>query len=100
MRSAGAGLVGNASAPTLLGCAARNGEEGHMPRALLVDDDANSLEALAELINQEGFTTSTASTLGEARQLMEEITPAVVLTDLMLPDGSGLELVEISGTIG
>jgi DNA-binding NtrC family response regulator len=71
-----------------------------MPRALLVDDDANSLEALAELINQEGFTTSTASTLGEARQLMDEITPAVVLTDLMLPDGSGLELVEISGTIG
>ena len=71
-----------------------------MPRALLVDDDATSLDALAELIDREGFTTSTATTLGEARQLMDDVTPAVVLTDLMLPDGSGLELVEMAGTIG
>src|SRR5262245_29932143 len=71
-----------------------------MPRALLVDDEANSLEMLAELITREGFTTSTAMTLGEARQLMDETAPDVVLTDLVLPDGSGLELVEGAAAIG
>ena len=71
-----------------------------MPRALLVDDEASSLAAMAELIDREGFTTTTATTLAEARAELEDETPAVVLTDLMLPDGSGLELLEVAGEVG
>ena len=71
-----------------------------MRRALLVDDDASSLTALAELIEREGFATTTAMTLVEARQLIDESAPAVVLTDLVLPDGSGLELVEVAAGVG
>jgi two-component system, NtrC family, response regulator HydG len=65
-----------------------------MPHALLVEDDSSSLTALAELVAAEGFTTSTAATLAEARRRAEEETPDVVLVDLKLPDGSGLELLK------
>jgi two-component system, NtrC family, response regulator AtoC len=60
--------------------------------ALIVDDDLNSLEALAELVKREGFTTATASTLAEARQQMATQRPDVALLDLMLPDGNGMDL--------
>ncbi len=63
-----------------------------MPHALLVDDDTNLLSGLAELVQQEGFTTTTAGTLTDARTQLAEQAPDVVLTDLVLPDGSGLEL--------
>jgi DNA-binding NtrC family response regulator len=71
-----------------------------MPRALLVDDEASSLSALAELIEHENFAATTATTLEQARARLEESPPAVVLTDLMLPDGSGLELVEAAAGVG
>jgi two-component system response regulator AtoC len=71
-----------------------------MPRALLVDDDPASLRALAELIEHEGFATSTATTLGEAQAHFEHGTPDVVLTDLVLPDGSGIELSAPASEVG
>ena len=63
-----------------------------MPHALIVDDDVDSLTALAVLVNREGFTTDTASTLREAREKMAQRRPDVVLLDLVLPDGNGMDL--------
>jgi len=63
-----------------------------MPEALLVDDDRLHLQGLAQLIEGEGFRTRTAASLEEARQQLAERVPDVIVTDLMLPDGSGLEL--------
>ena len=71
-----------------------------MPRALLVDDDSSSLAPLAELIQLDGFTTVTAMTLGQARTLLDEGVFDLVLTDLILPDGSGLELMETAAAMG
>jgi DNA-binding NtrC family response regulator len=71
-----------------------------MPRALLVDDDTSSLAPLAELIQSEGFSTVTATTLSQARTLLEDAVFDVVLTDLILPDGSGLELMESAAAMG
>ncbi len=65
-----------------------------MPDALLIDDDPAQLSGLAELVEHEGFTTRTAGTLAEARVLLEERTPDVVLSDLVLPDGSGIDLLK------
>jgi DNA-binding NtrC family response regulator len=62
--------------------------------ALLVDDDPASLRALAEWIEEEGFAVRTATTLEEARGRLEAPVPDVVLIDLYLPDGMGLELLE------
>ena len=39
-----------------------------MLHALVVDDDAHSLSALAELVEAEGFDTATADNLARARQ--------------------------------
>ena len=65
-----------------------------MPHALVVEDDPNCLYALAELVEQEGFTTSTASTLADARMNVNTQTPDLVLLDLMLPDGNGIYLLK------
>ena len=70
-----------------------------MPHALIIEDDVNSLNALAELVRGEGFTTGTAKSLAAARGHMEENAPDVLLVDLMLPDGSGIDLLkETAGT--
>jgi DNA-binding NtrC family response regulator len=63
-----------------------------MPHALAVDDDPNFLNALAELIEGQGFTTNTASTLRDARERLLHSRPDIALIDLRLPDGSGMEL--------
>jgi two-component system response regulator AtoC len=65
-----------------------------MSRALVVDDDLSFLTAEAELVEREGFATTTATSLAEARTRIQEDPPDVVLVDLMLPDGKGLELLE------
>jgi len=65
-----------------------------MPRALLVDDDKNSLGALAEWVGGEGFEVRTAASLAEARQSIAEGSFDLAVVDLQLPDGAGTELVQ------
>src|SRR5262245_36781863 len=65
-----------------------------MAHALIVEDDASSLEALAELVRQESFSVATASSLKEARARFAEQRPDVVLIDLVLPDGNGMTLLK------
>jgi DNA-binding NtrC family response regulator len=66
-----------------------------MPHALLVDDNPDTLDALAELVRAEGFEASTAPTIDKARAALRQQTPDVVLLDLNLPDGSGLSLLDV-----
>jgi two-component system response regulator AtoC len=63
-----------------------------MPHALIVEDDLNARAALDELVRTAGFTTSVAGSLMEARIQLTRQQPDVVLIDLKLPDGSGMEL--------
>jgi len=65
-----------------------------MPVALIVDDEADVRETLAELVALEGFETAAVGTLKDARAWLADHAPHVVLTDLMLPDGNGLELLD------
>ena len=69
-------------------------------RTLVVEDDRNSLSALLELVEREGFTVTGAASLGEARTALARATAGLVLTDLVLPDGSGLELIDASRGVG
>ena len=64
-----------------------------MPHALIVDDDADSRDFLSQVALGEGFTVAAAETLGAARVLLARQPPDVLLTDLQLPDGSGMELI-------
>ena len=63
-----------------------------MPHSLVVDDDPNTRSSMAELVAREGFTVATAGSLAEARARLAERVPDVLLLDLVLPDGSGMDL--------
>jgi DNA-binding NtrC family response regulator len=64
-----------------------------MPHLLIVDDDPEALEWLGELARAEGFTIATADSLRNARIHMARLQPDILLADLQLPDGKGVELV-------
>jgi DNA-binding NtrC family response regulator len=68
-----------------------------MARALLVDDNPDALEALTAVVEHEGFETSCAGTLAEARAAVRETLPEVILLDLKLPDGDGMALFDELG---
>ena len=59
---------------------------------LVVEDDDNSAELLSTFAQSEGFVASIASSLAEARQQLIVHKPGIVLLDLGLPDGSGMDL--------
>jgi DNA-binding response OmpR family regulator len=71
-----------------------------MPHALIVDDDLSFLLGLAEVVGREGFTTATASSVAQARAEVAKQAPDVLLTDLQLPDGSGLDLLQDNSGAG
>ena len=59
---------------------------------LVVEDDDNSADLLSTFARSEGFVASIASSLAEARQQLIVHKPGIVLLDLGLPDGSGMDL--------
>jgi DNA-binding NtrC family response regulator len=63
-----------------------------MPNALLVEDDRAALHALTALVENLGFSTCTASTWSEARTELLRRRLDVVLLDVFLPGGSGIDL--------
>jgi DNA-binding NtrC family response regulator len=63
-----------------------------MPHALVVDDDPDSALALQELIAGEQFTVAVAHSLRDARRQIALQQPDILLLDLRLPDGNGLDL--------
>ena len=65
-----------------------------MPHALIVDDSAATLSALVELVSAEGFTTSAALTVDRAKVELSRQSPDIVLADLNLPDGTGMNLLD------
>jgi len=67
-------------------------------RVLLIDDDADFAESLRELIGREGFECVAANSLREARNWLNESEFDVLLVDLELPDGNGLELLHERGS--
>ena len=64
-----------------------------MPHALIVDDDADTRDFLVQITRTEGFTVAAAETLRAARSQLARQQPDVLLTDLQLPDGNGMELI-------
>jgi two-component system, OmpR family, KDP operon response regulator KdpE len=63
-------------------------------RVLVVEDDREIRSMMQSSLAVEGFEVQTAVTLSEARALLQHSTPDVVVLDLGLPDGDGLELVQ------
>jgi len=60
---------------------------------LLVEDDPPTLWRLQDALVKAGFDVAAAATLGEARASLAARVPRVLLTDLQLPDGHGVDLI-------
>ncbi len=61
-------------------------------KVLVVDDEANALLALAELLREAGYEVATASNGRDALALLECFQPDLLLTDVRMPGLSGLDL--------
>jgi two-component system, OmpR family, response regulator RegX3 len=61
-------------------------------KILLVEDEESITTPLVEALAREGFDAEVARTAAESLELAAEIDPDLVLLDLMLPDGSGLDV--------
>ncbi len=61
---------------------------------LIVDDEPDIRELLDITLGRMGLHTHSAATLAEAQQKVAEIKPDLCLTDMRLPDGNGITLVE------
>ncbi len=62
---------------------------------LVLDDDKIILDSLCEFLTLEGFLTSGAETLKGALAKLEQEDYSLVITDVNLPDGDGLELLDV-----
>lgn len=62
---------------------------------LVIDDDKIISESLCEFLSLEGFRADGAETLKMALAMLERGNYSLVLTDVNLPDGDGLELLDI-----
>ena len=65
-----------------------------MQSLLIVEDDAATASFLADNLTADGFKVATASGAGEGLRAIEVRNPSLVLLDLALEDGSGLELLD------
>lgn len=66
-----------------------------MPGTILLIDDEEKLRGLLKrIITLEGFTTLEAAALKPAGKLLEKETVDVILCDVKLPDGSGVDFVK------
>jgi DNA-binding NtrC family response regulator len=63
-------------------------------KILVVDDEPAERDGLARLVGQWGYEVETASSGEEALDLVETQHPAVVVTDLVLPEMDGLTLLQ------
>ena len=65
-----------------------------MKKILLIDDSDTYIWNLRKYLQRRGYPVKTASTLEEARAVIQEEMPLVVCCDLDLPDGSGMDFLD------
>jgi two-component system, OmpR family, response regulator RegX3 len=59
---------------------------------LLVEDEESITTPLVEALRREGFDAAVAATAAEALEAADNVKPDLVLLDVMLPDGSGFDV--------
>lgn len=62
------------------------------PLLLLVEDSAEIMEDNRRALQAQGYETVEARTLGEAKARLAERQPDLILLDVLLPDGNGMDL--------
>ena len=67
--------------------------DGHVLSVLLVEDNAFTSEAMAQLIEVFGHRVDVAESVDAARQRIDSASYDLLISDIGLPDGSGLDVV-------
>ncbi|MGU3575472.1 response regulator [Brucellaceae bacterium C25G] len=62
------------------------------PHILIVDDDPEIRNLLSRYISEQGFRVSVAGDRRECERKLQETNPDLLVLDVMLPDGSGLDI--------
>ena len=66
-----------------------------MKTILIIDDEQDLCALLSSVLRQENYTVDFAFTLAEAKKKLEK-RPQIVLLDNNLPDGSGIEFLQMN----
>jgi CheY-like chemotaxis protein len=64
-------------------------------RILLLDDSTITLEMEKAVLEDRGYRVAVASNLLEFQLQLEQFQPEIILTDLMMPDISGKDIVRV-----
>jgi CheY-like chemotaxis protein len=78
---------------SLLVPGAENGETAAQRTAVVVDDDVDTQEFLAAVLESQGFRVVSVSDGFDALIVIERYSPDVVLTDILMPNMNGIDLV-------
>lgn len=64
-------------------------------KILIIDDDERILTSLQDILQQEGYIISCATSGKEGLKQFEAINPDLVITDIVMPDMEGIELIKM-----
>ena len=64
-----------------------------MPRILVIDDDAHIRRMLSRMLQQSGYEVKDAADGSEGLRLIREAPFDLVLTDLIMPEKEGIEMI-------
>jgi DNA-binding NtrC family response regulator len=67
---------------------------GNKRKVLVVDDEAGIVEELVSFLKDEGYEVRSALDGKEGLKILSVFDPEVIVTDLKLPDMSGLEILK------
>ena len=67
--------------------------EDHKPQILIVDDEESIRNVVRRLLERNGFTCTLAADAAEARACMRDQRFDLLLTDIMMPGESGIDLI-------
>lgn len=64
-----------------------------MKHILIIDDDPAILILFEEFLKSKGYATSSAANGRQGLEMMEQQTPDLIITDIMMPEMDGREMI-------
>ncbi|HXG94189.1 MAG TPA: CHASE domain-containing protein [Blastocatellia bacterium] len=69
-------------------------------RVMVVDDDADAREVIKAMLAQSGAEVETAASVADALRLFERFKPAVLVSDIAMPEQDGYSLIRAIRSLG
>lgn len=66
---------------------------------LVVDDDADTRQILSDFLEMYGYQTTSAASAHEASSALNTEKIDLLITDIQLPDGSGMDVVKLGKSL-